>query len=55
MADVTTYRRALVSYHSTLGSVQFGEIRASTDPMVIANPAYWVALSDTEIIRLKVR
>jgi hypothetical protein len=54
MADVTTYKRALVSYVSTLAAVQFGEVRAASDPVVTANPAYWVAFSDAEIVRLKI-
>lgn len=49
MADVSTYKRALVSYVASLGSVKVGEVRASTDAMVLANPAYWVAFTDTDM------
>lgn len=49
MADVSTYKRALFSYWSTLGPVKVGEIRAATDPIVTANPAYWVAFTDTDM------
>lgn len=54
MADVTTYKRATVSYVSSLGSVQIGEVRAAADAIVVANPAYWVALSDAGIVQLKI-
>ena len=51
MADITTYKRALVSYFSTASGVngvkQF-EVRAASDPVVTANPAYWVALTDAD-------
>jgi len=52
MADSTTFRRATVTYHSTAagrGAVQKDEVRASTDPIVTANPAYWAALTDADL------
>jgi hypothetical protein len=55
MADVTTYKRALVSYAATIAVVQYGEVRLATDPVVLANPAYWSAFSDAEMVRLKIR
>lgn len=54
MADTTTFRRALVSYVSAAGFVAMGEVRPSTDAAVVANPQYWSALSDTEIVKYKV-
>jgi hypothetical protein len=48
MADVSTYKRATVSYISGTTSVQYGEIRAATDPVVLAHPAYWVAFTDAD-------
>jgi hypothetical protein len=54
MADVTTYKRATVSYISSTTAVQFGEVRAASDAVVLANPAYWSAFSDAEIVRLKI-
>jgi hypothetical protein len=51
MADITTYRHALFSYFSTaseIGGVKKDEIRASSDAVVTANPAYWVALTDAD-------
>jgi hypothetical protein len=54
MADVTTYKRATVSYVASLGAVQLGEVRAASDANVTANPAYWVALSDAGIVQLKI-
>lgn len=49
MADVSTYKRALVSYVATLGPVKVGEVRAAADALVLANPAYWVAFTDTDM------
>lgn len=54
MSDVTTFKRAAVSYVSALGAVSIGEVRASTDAQVTTYPAHWIALSDTEMVRLKV-
>jgi hypothetical protein len=60
MADVTTYKRATISYFSTASGgagVKVGEIRAAADAVVTANPAYWVAFTDAELSTgaLKVR
>jgi alpha-D-ribose 1-methylphosphonate 5-triphosphate synthase subunit PhnH len=49
MADVSTYRRALVSYAAPGIMVNVGEVRAASDPVVTANPAYWAALTDGEL------
>jgi hypothetical protein len=51
MADITTYKRATVTYFSTaagIKAVQQGEVRAAADAVVTANPAYWVALTDAD-------
>lgn len=48
MADVTTYKRCLQSYASPAGNYTTGEVRASSDAAVTANPAYWGALTDTD-------
>lgn len=49
MADVSVYKRALVSYVGALGSVQWGEVRLGTDPIVTANPAYWQVFTDADM------
>jgi len=52
MADSTTFRRALVTYFSTTAgsrAVQKDEVRTSADAVVLANPAYWVALTDADL------
>ena len=51
MADISTCKRATVTYFSTTAgtrAVQQFEVRAATDPIVLANPAYWVALTDAD-------
>lgn len=53
MADVSVYKRAIVSYVSTVASVQWGEVRLGTDPVVTANPAYWVAFTDADMTGAK--
>jgi alpha-D-ribose 1-methylphosphonate 5-triphosphate synthase subunit PhnH len=49
MADVSTYRRALTSYAAPGVVVTVGEVRAASDPVVTANPEYWVALTDGQL------
>jgi hypothetical protein len=52
MADSTTFRRCIIAFHSTAagrGVVQKDEVRTSGDAVVVANPAYFVALTDADL------
>jgi hypothetical protein len=50
MADVTTYKRATMSYVQAGGVVvHVNDVRAAGDAVVTANPQWWVALTDTEM------
>jgi hypothetical protein len=50
MADVTTYKRCNTTYiGNTNIAYHVGDIRAATDPVVVANPTLWTALTDTEM------
>jgi hypothetical protein len=49
MADVTTYKRSTMSYCATGAVINVGDVRAATDPVVTANPQWWVALTDAEM------
>jgi hypothetical protein len=50
MADVTTYKRATMAYAALASGVvvRVGDVRAATDPIVTANPQWWVALADAD-------
>lgn len=48
MADVNTYKRCIMPY-ATTGTVHTpGDLRSASDPIVTANPQWWVALGDSD-------
>lgn len=48
MADVNTYKRAIATFASAGTVVHIGDVRAASDPVVTANPQWWVALVDAD-------
>jgi hypothetical protein len=50
MADVTAYKRCITNYVAS-GNLAYhiGEVRAATDPVVVAAANLWVALTDAEL------
>lgn len=55
MADVTTYRRCVQAYATTTGVHNVGDVRASSDAVVTANPNYWVAFVDADFTGVKAK
>lgn len=49
MSDSTTFKRAITAYANGTTVVHQDEVRAAADPIVTANPQYWVALSDADL------
>lgn len=51
MADITTYKRAIMAYAIPASNIviHVGEIRQASDAIVTANPQWWVALDDTTV------
>lgn len=49
MADVTTYKYCTMAYSTAAGTFHVGEVRATADAVVTANPQWWVALTDSEM------
>lgn len=49
MADVTTYRHALVAFAWGGQLVAQGEVRPSTDPAVVGNPQFWDTVTDVDM------
>jgi hypothetical protein len=49
MADVTVYKRSTMNYFWGTSYCHVGEVRVGTDPTVVANPQWWVALTDADL------
>lgn len=49
MADVSVYKRALATYFWSNQAIRVGDIRLATDAAVVANPSFWVTVTDAEM------
>jgi hypothetical protein len=53
MADVSTYKHCIMAY-ATAGQVHnIGDLRLATDPIVLANPQWWVVFADADFTAVK--
>lgn len=55
MADVNTYRRCVMAYATAAGVHNVGDVRASSDAIVTANPIYWTAFADADFTGVKAK
>jgi hypothetical protein len=46
MADVSTYRRCTETYATNTMVFHEGDLRAASDPAVVATPSLWAAMTD---------
>lgn len=53
MADVNTYKHCIMAYATAAGMNNVGDLRASTDPVVTANPQWWVTFTDADFTAVK--
>lgn len=51
MADVNTFKRCIMAYAVAGLVCNVGDLRQGVDPVVIANPQWWVALADADFTR----
>lgn len=53
MADVSAYKHCIMAY-AVAGQVNnVGDLRLATDPIVTANPQWWVAFADADFTTVK--
>lgn len=48
MAELNTYRRCIMAYAFGNRVHNVGDLRSSSDPVVIANPQWWTTLLDSD-------
>jgi hypothetical protein len=49
MADVSTYRRATMSFAYSGSVIHEGDLRPASDGAVTTNPQWWAAMTDSDM------